>query len=152
MSLRVLAPVALIGITIAAVPPAATPRLPGHPLLVSRPGLRVYGPPRRASMACPTVLPLPADALATVKHAVEVAMPPFEAQLKLDGHDPVVKVAPASRSGFDDRAGGCGHTTWQRSIVAFVFLPQIKHSASLAQHTFAVARVAQGWVLWAWIQ
>jgi hypothetical protein len=123
---------------------------PGHPLLVNLPGLRVYGPPRARS-TCPRVLPLPANAFATVKRAVELAMPPFEARLKLDGRDPSVKVGSASRSGFNYRAGGCGRTTWANSIVAFVSLPHVLNSVSMSQHTFAVARARDGWVLWAWI-
>jgi hypothetical protein len=55
----------------------------------------------------------------------------------------------ATRSGFNYRAGGCGQKTWRRSIVAFVRLPHAKNSASLSQHTIAIARVRDGWVLWA---
>ena len=128
---------------------AAAPRLPGHALVVDRPGLRVYGPAQHPGVPCPRVLPLPQHALATVKRAVELAMPHLEAQDKLDGRDPVVRVAPATKSGFSYLAGGCGQKTWQRSIVAFVHLPHIKNSASLSQHTIAVARVRYGWVLWA---
>jgi len=135
---------------LAAVPTAGA-ALPGHPLLVNRPGLRVYGPADRRDVPCPRVLPLPAHALSTVRHAVELAMPPFEARLRLDGRDPVVKVAPAPRSGFSYRAGGCGRVTWKRSVIASVILPHVRHSASMSQHTFAVARTRQGWVLWAWI-
>jgi hypothetical protein len=79
-------------------------------------------------------------------------MPPLEAALKLDGRNPSVRVVPASRSGFVARAGGCGRTAWANSIVAFVSLPNIRNSVSLSHHTFAVARVREGWVLWAWIQ
>jgi hypothetical protein len=79
-------------------------------------------------------------------------MPPFEAALKLNGRNPSVRVVRASSSGFVARAGGCGQTTWAHSIVAFVSLPNIRNSASLSHHTFAVARVREGWVLWAWIQ
>jgi hypothetical protein len=128
---------------------AAAPRLPGHALLVDRPGLRVYGPVQHAGVPCPRLLPLPAHALATVARAVGLAMPPFEAPYKLDGRDAVVKVGPATRSGFDSRAGGCGEQTWRRSIVAFVFLPHVTNSASLSQRTVAVGRVRQGWVIWA---
>src|SRR6266536_725060 len=70
----------------------AAPSLAGHRLLVERPGLRVYGPARRAGVPCPRLLPVPAHALATVKRAVELAMPPFEKQLRLDGRDPIVRV------------------------------------------------------------
>jgi glutamate/tyrosine decarboxylase-like PLP-dependent enzyme len=75
-------------------------------------------------------------------------MPPFEARLKLNGRDPVVSVAPATDSGYSAVAGGCGRAAWRRSIVAFVRLPHVR-SASLSQHTFAVARMGSGWVLWA---
>lgn len=102
-------------------------------------------------MQCPRLLPLPAHPLATVKRAVELAMPPFEKKLKLDGRDPIVKVGSASLSGFNYLAGGCGRTAWKRSIVAFVRLPHVTFSASLSQHTFAVGRVSQGWVLWGYI-
>jgi hypothetical protein len=58
---------------------AASPlRLPGHALLINRPGLRVFGPPLHASVRCPDLLPLPAGEVATVKRAVQLAMPPFE--------------------------------------------------------------------------
>lgn len=129
----------------------ATPTLAGHRLLVDQSGLRVYGPSQRVGVPCPRLLPLPADALATVKRAVALAMPPFEKQVKFDGRDPIVKVAPASRSGFNYLAGGCGRAVWKRSIVAFVRLPHITFSASLSQDTFAVGRVSQGWVLWGYI-
>jgi hypothetical protein len=127
------------------------PGLPGHALLVNVPALRVYGPAGHAGVPCIHALPLPANALASVKRAVALAMPPFEAGLKLDGRDPRIKVRPALSSGYNYRAGGCGRTTWAKSIVAFVSLPHIRSSASLSQHTFAVARVRDGWVLWAWI-
>jgi hypothetical protein len=131
---------------------AAPPGLQGHALLVDQPGLRVFGPPLRAHVACPRLLALPTGALPTVKRAVELAMPPFEHPLKLDGRNAIVKVAPAIRSGFSYRAGGCGRTAWRRSIVATVLLPHVeKFSASLSQHTFAVGRVRQGWVLWGYI-
>lgn len=128
---------------------ARPPTLPGHALIVDRPGLRVYGPPLNARVPCPRLLPLPAGALATVKRAVELAMPSFERTLKLDGRDPIVKVRPASRSGFSYLAGGCGRAAWTGSLVANVLLPHVeKFSASMSQHTFAVGRVQQGWVLW----
>lgn len=128
------------------------PRLPGHPLLVDRPGLRVFGPPLHADVLCPDLLPLPAGALATVKRAVALAMPPFERKLKLDGRNPIVKVGPAIRSGLGYRAGGCGRAAWRRSVVASVLLPHVERfSASLSQHTFAVGHVRQGWVLWGYI-
>jgi hypothetical protein len=130
---------------------AAPSRLVGHRLLVDRPGLRVYGPAQHAGVPCPRLLALPADALATAKRAVALAMPPFEKPLGLDGRDPIVKVGPAARSGFDYRAGGCGRAAWTRSIVAYVSLPHVTFSASLSEHTFAVGRVSQGWVLWGYI-
>jgi hypothetical protein len=41
---------------------------------------------------------------------------------------------------------------WARSIVATVLLPHTeKFSSSMSQHTFAVGRVRQGWVLWGFI-
>ena len=129
----------------------AAPRLPGHSLLVNEPGLRVYGPALHASTPCPRLLPLPAHALATVKRAVELAMPPFEKAVHLDGRDPMVKVAATSRSGFSYRAGGCGRTAWARSIYADVYLPHVTDSASMSQHRFAVGRVRQGWVIWGYI-
>ncbi len=79
-------------------------------------------------------------------------MPPFEKRLKLDGRDPIVKVGVANRSGFDYLAGGCGRATWARSLVASVLLPHVERfSASMSQHTFAVGRVGDGWVLWGYI-
>lgn len=128
---------------------AAAPQLPGHTLFVDRPGLRVYGPAQHPGAPCPRVLELPQHALATVKRAVQLAMPRLEARDKLDGRDPVVRVAPAPRSGFSYHAGGCGRRAWQQSSVAFVRLPHITYSASLSQHTIAVARVRYGWMLWA---
>jgi hypothetical protein len=128
---------------------AAAPQLPGHTLVVDRPGLRVYGPAQHPGVPCPRVLPLPQRALATIKRAVQLAMPRLEAHDKLDGRDPVVRVVPATRSGFSYQAGGCGQETWRQSIVAFVHLPHITKSASLSQHTIAVARVRYGWMLWA---
>jgi hypothetical protein len=130
---------------------APAPQLPGHVLLVDRPGLRVYSPALRASTPCPRLLPLPAHALATVKLAVELAMPPFERRLHLDGHHPVVRVALITRSGVSYVAGGCGRAAWARSVYADVSLPRVTDSASLAQHRFAVGRVRQGWVLWGYI-
>jgi hypothetical protein len=77
-------------------------------------------------------------------------MPRYEARLKLNGRDPVVSVAPATHSGLSATAGGCGRSSWRRSIVAFVRLPHVR-SASLSQHTFAVGLIRSGWVLWATI-
>jgi len=131
---------------------AARPTLPGHTLLVDRPGLRVFGPPLNGRVRCPRLLPLPGGALATVKPAVELAIPPYERTVKLDGRNPIVKVGRALRSGFSYQAGGCGRAAWRRSVVASVLLPHVeKFSASMSQHTFAVGRVRQGWVLWGYI-
>jgi len=142
----------LASLTVITQPAAAAPALPGHALLVDRPGLRVFGPPLNGRVPCPRLLRLPTDALATVKRAVELAMPLYERTLKLDGRDPLVKVGPASRSGFSYVAGGCGRAAWRRSIVASVLLPHVeKVSASMSQHTFAVGRDRQGWVLWGYI-
>jgi hypothetical protein len=140
--------VGVVAISVAFTGNVAAEGLPGHPLLVNRPGLRVYGPAQRADAVCIKVLALPPNSLATVKRAVELAMPPFESRLKLDGRNARVRVATALRSGFSSRAGGCGRAAWVRSIVAFVSLPHV-HSASLSQHIFAVGRVPAGWVLWA---
>lgn len=137
--------------SVAAALAAPAPQLPGHALLVNRPGLRVYSPALHASVPCPRLLPLPARALTTVKRAVELAMPPFERRLGLDGRDAIVKVAPTARSGFSYIAGGCGRTAWKRSIYADVTLPHVTNSASLAQHRFAVGHVRQGWVIWGYI-
>lgn len=131
---------------------AVPPKLTGHRLLVDRSGLRVFGPALHANVPCPHLLSQPAGARATVKRAVRLAMPPFERSLTLDGRDAIVKVAPAARSGFGYQAGGCGRGVWRRSIVAKVQLPRVeKFSASMSQHTFAVGRVRQGWVLWGYI-
>ena len=78
-------------------------------------------------------------------------MPPFEKAVDLDGRDPVVTVAPTSRSGFSYLAGGCGRAAWARSVFANVSLPHVTNSASLSQHRFAVGRVRQGWVIWGYI-
>lgn len=128
------------------------PTLPGHSLLVDRPGLRVFGPPLRADVPCPGLVPLLAGALANVKRAVALAMPSYERTIKLDGRDAIVTVATASHSAYDYHAGGCGQRAWARSVVATVLLPHVeKFSASMSQHTFAVGRVRQGWVLWGYI-
>lgn len=131
------------------------PTLPGHVLLVDRPGLRLYGPADFARVPCPRLLPLPARALATVKRAIELAMPTYEHELGLDGRDPAVTVGSATRSGFSPIAAGCGSSAraradWSRSIFAIVYLPHIK-SASLSQHRFAVGLVRQRWVIWGYI-
>jgi hypothetical protein len=143
----------LVGASVvAATASAAGPRVPGHPLLVDQPGLRVYGPARHVDTPCPHLLALPERALSIVKRAVELAMPPFEKRLRLDGRNPIVSVRPASRSGFSPSAGGCGRAAWGRSIVAGVLLPRVERlSAGMSQHTFAVGRVRQGWVLWGYI-
>jgi len=130
--------------------PRSSP-LPGHRLLVDQPGLRVFGPADHARTPCPHLLPLPAHALTIVKRAVERAMPPFERAVHLDGRDPIVTVAPTSRSGFSYLAGGCGRAAWARSVFANVRLPYVSNSASLSEHRFAVARVRQGWVIWGYI-
>ena len=78
-------------------------------------------------------------------------MPPFERSVGLDGRNPVVKVAATNRSGFSYLAGGRGRKAWARSIYASVYLPHVTNSASLSQHRFAVGRVRQGWVIWAYI-
>lgn len=138
---------AAVGMPVAVLA-APSPQLPGRVLLVNRPGLRVYSPALRGSVPCPHLLPLPAHALTTVRRAVELAMPPFERRLQLDGRDAVVTVAPTARSGFSYTAAGCGRTVWARSVYAEVYFPHITNSASLAQHRFAVGRVRQGWVIW----
>ena len=149
--LLVLIAVALTGGTATATLTAPPPRLAGHALLVNEPGLRVYGPALHATTPCPRLLPLPAHALRTVKRAVELAMPPFEKPVHLDGHDAQVTVAPTNRSAFDYRAGGCGPAAWARSVYAEVYLPHVTDSASLSQHRFAVGRVREGWVIWGYI-
>jgi hypothetical protein len=128
----------------------SSPTLHGHPLLVNRSGLVVFGPARHTNGYCPRLLPLPDGATPTVKRAVLLAMPPFEGALRLNGGDPRVTAGPAVRSGLSSGAGGCGPAAWRRSIVASVFLPHIA-GASLSQHTVAVGRVRQGWVLWGFI-
>ena len=139
-----------VPLTAAAAMSAAPASLPGHSLLVSRAGLVVFGPPLHANTPCPHLLPLRRGAATTIKRAVEMAMPPFARRLKLDGRNPHVAVASSSRSGFSFVAGGCGRIVWSRSIVASVFLPHVR-GASVSQHTFAVGRVRQGWVLWSFI-
>jgi hypothetical protein len=134
----------------AAADPRSAP-LPGHRLLVDQPGLRVFGPADYARTPCPHLLPLPAHALITVQRAVELAEPPFEKAVHLDGRDPVVTVGPTNRSGFSYLAGGCGRSAWARSVFANVYLPHVTNSASLSQHRFAVGRVRQGWVIWGYI-
>ena len=149
--LAVLAVAASLAAPAAVAAKATAPRLPGHALLVDRLGMHVYGPALHPSTPCPQLLPLPANALTTVKRAVELAMPPFERSVGLDGRNPVVKVAATNRSGFSYLAGGCGRKAWARSIYASVYLPHVTNSASLSQHRFAVGRVRQGWVIWAYI-
>jgi len=134
---------------------AAAPVLQGHALLVDRAGLVVYGPANGARVACPHLLPLAPHALAAVKRAVTLAMPPFERSVGLDGRDASVTVGPATTSGFNYLAAGCGGTTlarddWRRSVFASVELPHVA-GASLSQHRFAVGRVSQGWVIWGYI-
>ena len=143
--------VAAASTTTAAIAQPRSAPFPGHRLLVDKPGLRVYGPAEYARTPCPRLLSLPAHALITVKRAVELAMPPFEKAVHLDGRDPVVTVAPTSRSGFSYLAGGCGRSAWARSVFANVSLPHVTNSASLSQHRFAVGRVGQGWVIWGYI-
>lgn len=142
--------VAVCGVLAAAV--ATANGLPGYPLLASRAGGRVYGPPTHAHAPCPATLAPPANARSLVKRAVALAMPPFEARLHLDGRNPGVEVYPSTRSGFTYRAGGCGREVWNRSLVVSVSLPHIRNSSSLSHHTFAVARVRGGWVMWGWIR
>jgi hypothetical protein len=137
---------ALVGLTLSSV--AALASRPAYPLLVSRDGLRVYGPPIRPNVPCPHLLALPSGFLATGRRAVALAMPPFAARLNENGRDPIVSVR---RHAFDPIAGGCGRTAWRRSFVAFVRLPHVC-CASLSQHSFFVGRIASGWVLWAEIQ
>lgn len=149
--LSVLAVAASLAVPAAAAAQAAAPRLPGHALLVDRLGMRVYGPALHASTSCPQLLPLPANALTTVKRAVELAMPPYERSVGLDGRNPVVTVAATNRSGFSYLAGGCGRKAWARSIYASVYLPHVTDSASMSQHRFAVGRIRQGWVIWGYI-
>jgi hypothetical protein len=124
-------------------------------LLLDRPGLRVYGPANSARVPCPQLLVLPAGAPSSVKRATELAMPPFERKLGLDGRDAVVTVGPAATSGFSPAAAGCGNgasarTDWSRSVFANVYLPHVS-GASLSQHRFAVGLVRQGWVIWGYI-
>lgn len=141
----------VVGFAASALAAAPTaPSLPGYPLLVNRADLVVFGPALHAHTPCPHVLPLPREATATIKLAVELAMSRFASRLRLDGSDPQVRVAPATRSGFSFLAAGCGRIAWSRSVVASVFLPHVQ-GASLSQHTFAVGRVQQGWVLWGFI-
>jgi hypothetical protein len=121
-----------------------------YALLARSGGLRVYGPPRHGPPPCPQALPLPHGALAIARRAVTLAMPPFEARLNLNGRDPIVHVAQAVRSGYVAAAGGCGRLAWRRSVVATVRLPHVA-GASMSHHTFGVARIRAGWVLWAWI-
>jgi hypothetical protein len=125
-------------------------KAPVYPLLVVHGTLRVYGPPTHGA-GCPTLAPLSDDALAKVRTAVRLAMPPFEARLKLDGADARVSVELASASALSPTAAGCGRAAWRRSVLAKVNLPDVR-AASLSQHTFAVGRTGRGWVLWAWIR
>ena len=127
---------------------AALASRPPYPLLVNRDGLRVYGPRTRPNVPCPRLLALPPHYRAAGRRAVALAMPPFEAQLKENGRDPIVSIL---RHAFSPIAGGCGREAWRRSFVAFVRLPHIC-CASLSQHSFFVGRIRSGWVLWAEIQ
>jgi hypothetical protein len=140
----------MIGVLIVAAIVAASASATGspYPRLVDRHGFRVYGPPTRPNVPCPRVLALPPHALRIARRAVALAMPAFEARLKLNGRDPIVSVVPAARTRI--RPYGDCRRAWRRSIVASVRLPHI-HSASMSAHTFAVARIGAGWVLWAWL-
>lgn len=146
---------ALVGVAASGAARAPRPGLAGHTLLVNQKRLRVYGPANNARTSCPHLLSLSAHAISTVKRAVGLAMPPFEKELHLNGHDAVVAVGLASGSGFSYLAAGCGpsisaRTDWARSIFAAVRLPHVA-GASLSQHRFAVGRVRQGWVIWGYI-
>lgn len=129
--------------------PASQGKAPVYPLLVAHGTLRVYGPPIHGA-GCPTLVPLSDGALAKVRTAVKLAMPPFEARLKLDGADARVSVELAPASPLGPVAASCGRAAWRRSVLAKVHLPHVR-AASLSQHTFAVGRTGRGWVLWAWI-
>jgi hypothetical protein len=146
---------AAVGAPLALATVRSAPVFPGHLLLVDRPGLRVYGPADSTRTPCPQLLPLPARALSSVKRAIELAMPPFERKVGLDGRDAVVTVGPATRSGFSPAAAGCGSSArarsdWSRSVFANVYLPHV-NGASLSQHRFAVGLARQGWVIWGYI-
>jgi hypothetical protein len=124
---------------------------PSYPLLINQAGLRVYGPSERVGTQCPSLLSLPPRAMRVVERAVALAMPRYEARVKLNGRNAlIVAVVPARSSGYSAVAGGCSQKVWARSIVAVVRLPLV-NGASLSQHTFAVGRISQGWVLWALI-
>jgi hypothetical protein len=119
-----------------------------YPLLARQGDLRVYGPAGVKAKRCPAALPLPTDATAIVKRAVRLAVPHLLAQthgVRLDVRDPVVKVDRLL--GSSPRAGGCGSRALGLSLFARVRLPHV-FDADLARHTFAVARIRPGWVLW----
>jgi hypothetical protein len=138
--------VALVIFAMSAV--TAVAARPPYPLLVNRDGLRVYGPRTQPNAPCPHLLALPPNYRATGRRAVALAMPPFEAQLKENGRDPIVSIV---RHAFSPIAGGCSREAWHRRFVAFVRLPHVC-CASLSQHSFFVGRIRSGWVLWAEIQ
>jgi hypothetical protein len=113
--------------------------------------MNVYGPYRGTHAICPRgVLHKRPSFARVVRGAVAAAMPAFGRSLKLNGRNAVVRTVVATRSGFIARAGDCGARTWRRSFVAFVRLPHVR-SASLSEHTFAVARISAGLVLWGWV-
>lgn len=119
-----------------------------YPLLVRQGTLRVYGPAGVKAKRCPAALPLPTNATTIVERAVRLAAPRLLAQahgVKLDVRDPVVKVDRLL--GSSPGAGGCGSRVLRLSLFARVRLPHVL-DADLARHTFAVARIRTGWVLW----
>jgi hypothetical protein len=42
----------------------------------------------------------------------------------------------------------CGQTVWARSVFAIARLPRVKHSASLSELSFLMAKIAEGWIIW----
>jgi hypothetical protein len=110
--------------------------------LASAVAARAAQPANSARTPCPHLLPLPTHAMAMVKRAVVLAMPPFEKRVHLNGRHPVVRVDPIRRSGFSYLAGGCGRIDWARSVFASVYLAHVAAPAcrSIASRSAAFAR------------
>lgn len=137
----------------------ASSRYPGTRLTTvdSVPVFFSAGSKQTRQAACPrSPLRLSSTRISQAAKAVARAMPAFynhakrQSYPRVDARDAVARAyhSATAHMGLDFRSE-CNALVWQRSALVVVHLPHVTFSASLAWLAFDVARIRQGWIIWA---
>lgn len=128
-----------------------------YPVLVEKPGARVYAPAAGQPWGrCPKgAQPVRRQDLDAARRAVLLAVPRLYGRGPIDNRLDVRGArARAARLGTADWTRGglarssCGSRVAVRTVAVGVGFPRITSSASMSSATFFVSRVSDGWIVW----